>query len=565
MADKGQELLRQYEQLQSERGPRDAVCADCARYCLPEQLDWCTAGTATGARDEVAGEVDRPLDGIGTICASKLASGLFSNSVSLEREWFAYSCADPELAKLRSVTEWLGEASRIAWQALRAGNFQSVIQEALVVYPVFGRAVVFERFDDIRRRVVFQQFAPADVWFTETAECELERVFRRFWLTAEAAVGRYGEKVSEVVRREAAEPATALTRHEFVHVVEPRQVRDPGRKDNLNFALAGYEIERENGGAVCLEDGYEVMPYQIPRFWRWDSRYGTGPAEAALPDIREIQTACFDFSHGVEMATLPPVFVPDSESARDVDLRPGRINYYDQAVGAPQEYKTGANLAHTAQYIEGKKAQVRETFMVDLFAILEDRAGNMTATEVVERVRNRLQSITPVVSRLKSELFEPLLLRVLHLLRRARAFPEVPPELAGQYIEVGYSSPMEGRLRQLVVAQHMQGLQASANVLALEQLSPAIGAYFDLGKVVRHVAKAYNVPADVIREERETRKRLEEAAQQAQATQQAQAAQQGLKPIDLNEPVNPDSPLGALGRDPQALRAALDSGGPFGA
>ncbi|MFA5525968.1 MAG: portal protein, partial [Acholeplasmataceae bacterium] len=540
------------------RAPRDQVCEDTARYCLPEQS---SVAATTPSTDSVEGEVDRPLDAIGTICAQKLASGLFSNSISLEREWFAYSTVDEKLGRQRSVAEWLHEASRIAWQALRAGNFQSVIQEALIAYPVFGRAVVFERFDDEARRIVFQQFAPADVWFSETSEQEIDRVYRRFFLTSEAAYARYGTAASETIRREA-DGEQALTRHEFVHVVEPREVRDRNRQDNLNMKLAGYEVDVE-ARQVCLEDGYEVMPYQIPRFWRWHDRYGTGPAEAALPDLREIQTACFDLSHAVEMTTLPPLFVPDSESSRNIDLRPGAVNYYDPAGGAPSEYKSGADVRQTVGYIEAKKAQVREQFLVDLFAILEDRAGNMTATEVVERVRNRIQSITPVVSRLKTELFEPALLRVLHLLRRAGAFPELPAELAGQAVEVAYSSPMEGRLRQLVIAAQMEGLQQAANVLALEQLSPSVGAYFDLGKVVRAIAHAHNVPPDVIRGEREAAKLLAEAGARAQEQAAAERAGKAVKPLDLNAPVSPDSPLGMLGRNPQALQAALQNGGPF--
>ena len=77
----------------------------------------------------------------------------------------------------------------------------------------------------------------------------------------------------------------------------------------------------------------------------------------------------------------------------------------------------------------------------------------MTAREVSERNAEKMLMLGPVLDRLRSELFQPLIERVYGIMDRAGKIAFPPPELAGQPIKVEFISI-------LAQAQKQAGLSA---------------------------------------------------------------------------------------------------------
>jgi len=185
--------------------------------------------------------------------------------------------------------------------------------------------------------------------------------------------------------------------------------------------------------------------------------------------------------------------------------------------------------------------------MRNAFSGLPD-TRNMSATEVVERVRESVRAVSPVCSRLQSELYSPMVLWATGTLLEAGLLPEPPADLAGADIEVAYSSRLDARMAQLETVALLQTLEQSSQVVAWASAAPQFGALYDLSKVLRTIARNNNVAPDLLRSEREEKKAMDDwEARQRQAEQMA-AMQSMVRPIDPAAKPAPGSPLaGVLG------------------
>ena len=85
---------------------------------------------------------------------------------------------------------------------------------------------------------------------------------------------------------------------------------------------------------------------------------------------------------------------------------------------------------------------------------------SMTATEVIQRNEEKMRILGPALSRLQSELLQPMILRVFNIMLRSKLFPIAPEVLANQEIDIEYVSPM-------ALAQRSQELQSLVRGLEL--------------------------------------------------------------------------------------------------
>ena len=91
---------------------------------------------------------------------------------------------------------------------------------------------------------------------------------------------------------------------------------------------------------------------------------------------------------------------------------------------------------------EQKRTSIKRAFFVDLFLLLANYTDQMTATEVAERVNEKMLILGPMLGRLMSELLDPIITRTFNILLRLKKIPPPPPELANQDYKVKYISPL---------------------------------------------------------------------------------------------------------------------------
>ena len=133
---------------------------------------------------------------------------------------------------------------------------------------------------------------------------------------------------------------------------------------------------------------------------------------------------------------------------------------------------------------------IQKGYFIDMFDPLIDRQ-NMTATEVMARVEQKMRFLTPIIGRLQSELFNPMILRIIGILSKQNLLPEMPDELSEQKFSVMYL----GRLALALKTLETEGLSQ----LMLEWAPLAETSNFmdnlDIDEAFRDSARNRGVPA----------------------------------------------------------------------
>ena len=147
----------------------------------------------------------------------------------------------------------------------------------------------------------------------------------------------------------------------------------------------------------------------------------------------------------------------------------------------------------------------------------------MTATEVIQRNEEKMRILGPALSRLQSELLQPMILRVFNIMLRNKLFLVAPEVLSNQEIEIEYVSPM-------ALAQRSQELQSLVRGLELftqiSQVAP-VQDYIDENGLVKQIINLLGLPAKMIKSDAQVQQvREQRAAAQAQAMQMQQAMQE---------------------------------------
>lgn len=531
------ELLAVYGQLKSERSALDAIYDDVSCYVLPREQDLVRARPGENRV--------QPNDTTAVRACKRLASALVSNAVTPGKPWFQLRAPSRELEQHDDVQAWLTDAAAATLRAIQGSNFNTAVAEALTLYAGFGTGTVYV--DLLDGGLDFLSLQVRDVYLAEGGRRRIDTLFWRFSRSARAAVAEYGEDaVHPEVQKQAADVAQSYAAHEYVQVVMPRPGPcDPSCQAPKRMAWASYVVDVQNEHIV-LESGYRSFPFAVPRFYTPSTDpYGRGAGMDCLPDVRGLMRSKASWLDASELRATPCVFLPDYDSTQTIDLRPGAVNAYRaDSGGKPLFYDAGGADPRAALEVWQEAANaIRETFMLDQFHALEaiERSG-LTATEVMERVAEKIQAISPVVARLQTELLTPLVERSLGLLLDCGRIAKAPAGL-DEY-EVQYTSRLDARLSQHEVNTVLTTVRELGEVETALEAAKETRGVFNLSKVGRFIARSNNVPADLLRTEREERDYLAAAAKAAQEQQTADALPKLIRPVDLQQPTPAGAPLG---------------------
>ena len=141
-----------------------------------------------------------------------------------------------------------------------------------------------------------------------------------------------------------------------------------------------------------------------------------------------------------------------------------------------------------------------------------------TATEIAERMADLSRQIGSAFGRLQSEMVQPVLQRVVHILRKQGRI-EIPT-VNGRQVKVRSSSPLSQAQSRQDISSTTQWLQVVQQGFGPEIMNLLVSGE----EVATYLAKKYGVPDSLIRDANE-RQQITQIMQQAQMMQQAQ--QQG--------------------------------------
>lgn len=531
----GEELCRRYDSLEKDHGVLKSVWEHCLQFYMPE-----AQGLNYGDKSE--GEREQPFDFTGVHSVNRLSSGLFSNTVSMGDEFFGFRCDDQELQDSEEVNNYFTEAAKITLKYLQDSNFPLESYEMMTYYCALQTGVFYTEWNGEESKLSFSNFPISSCRIAEDHNGKVRTIYREFELSAESVLSKFGNDTPQKIREKANSNTERYEPIKLFHAVfkNPKEIERTSsgikKADSTNKEWSSYYVwidEKE----IIKKGGYDSFPYAIPRFFKKaGTAYGRGPAFSALPALRELNALRADMLDGIELGVQPPVLIPEGVELDDVDLSPGSIIPISSTGGAPQFWNSTINLRDAAEHRKAVMEEVKDLFYVDLFMMLEEQK-NMTATEVQERVAEKVQAITPVITRLYDEFFSEVIGRCFQLLVDNEKIPELPKVLQGKGYSVSYTTKLDNKLKSLDTNQIMMAMQAVSQLSQLSQVDPDFKHIVKIEEAYKRIFQNHNVDPDLLytKEEYEKGKAEEAAAmQQAQMTEQMMD-KVNLAPINLQE------------------------------
>jgi hypothetical protein len=266
----------------------------------------------------------------------------------------------------------------------------------------------------------------------------------------------------------------------------------------------------------------------------------------ALPDVKMLNLMKKDYLRAIQKMIDPPLLVTDENKMRSMRTTAGSIIYYRSGGDKPESLKTGGDYQIAVDYEARIQESIREAFYADLFMLLAQKPQNqMTATEVLERVEEKLVLLGPTMGRLQAEFYNPMLETVFGAMWEAGMIPPVPQELAGAGLQVEYISKLALAMRKFETDAMMKLVQFTSPMI---QIDPSVVDNFNLDAAARGGAERFGLPTEwmnpmaKVRQIREQRAVAQAEAQKKQEQMmQADLAQKALP--SLTSKVDPESIL----------------------
>lgn len=517
---KAEEIIKRFDRLKTNRTNWDQLWQEVLKYVVPRKA-WVTR------RRETAGErVDSDLfDTTARRANQVLASGFQGNMTNPATKWFNLRLQDPELNRINEVKLWLGDSENKILDVLNGSNFNEQIHEAYIDLGSVGTATLLEEEDTIDL-IRFTAIFIEEIVIDEDAKGRIVTVYRKFQLSAKAAFDLWGER-SGPKTKEAMDNNKWDDKITFIHCVEKRDAFDPRSARSINLPWASIHVEVDSREVVA-EGGFHEFPYMVTRFNKVaGDMYGYSPGVILLPDIKMVNAMAKTMIKAAQKIVDPPLIMPHDGFLLPLKTIPGGINY--KLTGNTNDkiepLETKGNIPVGRDMINDYRLAINNGYFTDLFLLLADRK-NMTATEVQERIAEKMVMLGPVIGRLQSEMLDPIISRTFGILLRNNILLPPPQILQGRDLVIEYVSP-------LALAQRREAITSVSSLLQLTggvaQFIPEVIDKIDGDKVVDEAAEIFGVSPEIIRDARQVSEIREQRAKAEQEQAQLALAQQAVE------------------------------------
>lgn len=490
------------------------------------------------------------------IGAAGMASGLASQS----RPWILIQ--PPQgVPNNSAVQQWLYSVQQSIHGVLARSNFYNILPQVCHSEMVYGTGAMSALPDD-EDVVRFYHYPVGTFALATSARGQIDTFYREYSMTPRQIVQQFGKDNCSAQVKLLAEQGQN-TNICVCHLIEPNPDADMAKMDSRSMPWKStYWEDGKQNECILRQSGFKSFPIMAPR---WDVNgvnvYGTGPGDVAIGKSQELQLLEADKMRLVQLYARPSLTAPISIRGQGASTVPGGITWVpDNLVGAamrPSYEPNPAALVNVRAEIAECEQDISEAFYEDLFLLISQSEGTMTAYEVAQRKEEKMLMLGPVVERNNDELFDPLIDQVFSIMYEASIpywmglregeplIPPPPEELQGVPLRVEYVS---------ILSQAQKAVAASGIERAIQFTSLLAQAQPDaFDKINSDVAQeeyftAIGVPPTLLRSQDEV-----DAIRQAraQAQQQQIMAEQAAQMVDsaktLSEtPTTGDSALTAM-------------------
>ena len=467
-----------------------------------------------------------------------MAAGLQSGITNQSRRWFNFAAIDNDLTEYSAVRQWLDSTAEAVSSAMNRSNVYPALDQTYLHLGQFGTAAGIIYPDD-ENTVHLRMIDCGNYWLGDDKRGRVTSVLERISMTLDQVVEEFGkgwtpDRIIERIKNGKGDERVTVW-HLVQKHTRPDLIKDiaKDRKFMSIYWLDGQGRGDHNDGILAIRS-FSYNPIIAPRWWTNNSVYGIGCGQLGLGDTKQLQQLEADKLRLVELEVDPPMQAPASMKGTPIETGAGGLSYYGdfQGKGAPvtRLFETRQQIQGLLEAIASTEQRLRQTFYADLFALminLNMQPKQMTAREVNELSSEKVALLGPILTRLNTDLLNPLVDAVFAIAIEQGLVEEAPPILQGQELKVEYVSSLHV---EQAAASRLTGLYKIAEFTGmLAQIAPSAVDKLDVDQMV-DVAATSLVEFGVVRDDKKVaalrQARHEQEVQMAQAQAQAQQAKQ---------------------------------------
>jgi len=523
------DIFNRVSRLKSDRGSWESHWEEIAEVVLPRYKDSFIGQAYVNTKGDK--RTQKMFDATAALGLERFASVMESMLVPRNQKWHFLKASDEALNRDRETRLWFDAVTDILFKQRYTpkANYASQQNEVFMGLGAFGTGVMF--LDQMAEGGIrYKANHLGGIYFAENHQGIVDTVYREFHLTARQILQKFdNERVPESIHKIAEK--TPEQTFEIVHCVKPNMERDEARSDFKGMEFKSIYVTKE-GNSILEEGGYNTFPYVVSRYVTAPGEiYGRSPAMTALPSIKTLNEQKKTVLKQGHRVVDPVLLMHDDGIANTFSMRPGAANaggVSAEGRALVQTMPTG-NLSAGFEMMNQEREVINDVFLVNLFQILTD-SPQMTATEVLERTREKGMLLSPTMGRQQTEALSPMIERELDILMRQGLLPPMPRQLleAEGEFEIQYDSPLSRAQRAEEATGLFRSLEFATNYANVSG-DPSVFDYFNMDEAIPELMRINAVPERWKRADKEIkgiRQGRQEQAQQQQAIEAAPAQAQ---------------------------------------
>lgn len=521
------DIIKRFDQLESERGTWETHWTEIAERVLPRYSDT----FFKPANEQTKGDkrTEKMIDSTAGLALERFAAAMESMLTPRTQKWHRLTPDDPVVAADRDAKVWFELATDALFRHRYASkaNYASQQHEVYMSLGAFGTGIMYVDNHD-QGGLRYQATDLKEILFELNHQGIVDTAYRKFSLTSRQMLQRV-----EAGRFESVPDAVSVAaekdpdkRFEIIHCIRPRDEVNKERVDDKGKPFASYYIA-VLGQHVLGAGGYDTLPYQISRYVTGpNEKYGRSPAMFVLPSIKVLNEQKKTMLTQGHRAVAPVLLAHDDGILDTFSMAPGSMNPGGvTAEGRPLVHPLPVGSLSAGQELMDMERQViNDGFLVSLFQILVETPA-MTATEVLERAREKGALLSPTMGRQQSEMLGPMITREVDVLMKQGLLPPMPGIMieAQAEFEIIYDSPLSRSQRAEEASGWLRTLEAAiAYANTTQDLS--VLDQFDSDVIYQQLAEINAVPASWMRDPKAIKQIRDARVQQQQMQQMVEAA-----------------------------------------
>lgn len=479
------DLLARYRKAVERRSRWEPLWRDCYAYALPQHEGLQPGSDIGGSRNATL------FDGTAPDAVDQLAASLLGELTPPWGVWFALGPggeASPEVSVEAGPA--LERTNTIIRRNFEHANFAIEMHQCFLDLVTAGSAcLMFEEAPAGGPSAFhFTAIPLSQVAFEEGSDGRLDTTYRRSELSHKSLLARFPEANVDAPARGGNTPRAEGTMEDKFTVIDI--VTPEGDGFSYTAVLESGPLN-VSGARVLAKGSFPHSPFINFRWMKVPGEiYGRSPIMKALPDIK---TANKVVELVLKNASIAVTGIWQAEddgvlNPATVRLAPGTI--IPKAVGSQGLTPLAApgRFDISELVLEDLRARIRKALLAD--SLGQVNAPAMTATEVLQRSAEMTRLLGATYGRLQSELMIPLIRRAMAILSRRGDIP--PIDADGRAIALNWRSPLARAYSRDEARDALHWLDA------VRSLGPDALAEVDSGAVIRWLARAFDVPADLL-------------------------------------------------------------------